>query len=63
MCLKPRALPPIPEDTQRVSLLVFRRRTLALRLGDELADVLGDEDFADLYSPTGQPALSPALLA
>jgi transposase len=27
------------------------------------ADVLRDEDFAELYPPTGQPALSPALLA
>lgn len=63
MCLKPRALPPIPEDTREVALQIYRRHPVAIRLGDDFADVLRDEDFQDLYSHTGQPALSPAFLA
>lgn len=63
MCLKPKPLPPIPEETRRVALQIYPSGHLLRRLGEEYADVLRDEDFSDLYSSTGQPALSPALLA
>ena len=63
MCLKPRSLPPIPDDTRSVAEQIYPPDHPMRRLGEDYADVLGDQDFADLYSSTGQPALSPALLA
>jgi len=63
MCLKPRSLPPIPDDTRAVAEQIYPPDHPMCRLGEEYADVLCDQDFADLYSSTGQPALSPALLA
>jgi hypothetical protein len=63
MCLKPKPLPPIPQDTRQVAQQIYPPEHLLRRLGEEYAEVLRDEDFADLYPPTGQPALSPALLA
>ncbi len=63
MCLKPQALPPIPEDTYRLAQQLFPPHHVLRLIGDEYADLLQDSDFADLYSHTGQPALSPALLA
>ena len=63
MCLKPRSLPPIPDDTRSVAEQIYPPDHPMRRLGDEYADVLCDQDFADLYSSTGKPALSPALLA
>ncbi len=63
MCLKPRSLPPIPDDTRSVAEQIYPPNHPLRRLGNDYADVLCDQDFADLYSSTGQPALSPALLA
>jgi len=63
MCLKPRSLPPIPDDTRSVAEQIYPPEHPMRRLGEEYADVLCDQDFADLYSSTGKPALSPALLA
>jgi len=63
MCLKSKPLTPIPQDTRQVAQRIYPPEHLLRRLGEEYADVLRDEDFADLYSPTGQPALSPSLLA
>ena len=63
MCLKPQLLPPIPDDTRAVAEQIYPPDHPMRRLGAEFADVLCDQDFADLYSSTGQPALSPALLA
>jgi transposase len=61
--MKPHPLPPIPEDTRQVAQQIYAPGTLLRVLGEEFAQVVGDQDFADLYSNTGQPALSPALLA
>lgn len=63
MCLKPHVLPPIPEDTRRLAQQLFPPQHVLRLIGDEYANLLQDTDFADLYSPTGQPALSPARLA
>ncbi len=63
MCLKPQVLPPIPDDTRRLAQQLFPPHHVLRLIGDEYADLLQDEDFADLYSHTGQPALSPAHLA
>lgn len=63
MCLKPQPLPPIPEDTRQVGRQIYPPEHLMRRIGEDYADVLHDQDFADLYPTSGQPALSPALLA
>lgn len=63
MCLKPQVLPPIPEDTYQLAQRLFPPHHVLRLIGEEYADLLQDSDFADLYSHTGQPALSPALLA
>jgi transposase len=63
MCLKPQPLPPIPEETRHLAQQLYPPDHLLRRLGEEYADLVRDEDFADLYARTGQPALSPALLA
>jgi transposase len=63
MCLKPQTLPPIPEDTRRLAQQLFPPHHVLRLIGDEYADLLQDTEFADLYSHTGQPALSPARLA
>src|SRR4028118_348355 len=63
MCLKPKPLPPIPEETRQLAQQIYAPDHPLRRLGEEYADCVQDEDFADLYSHTGQPALSPALLA
>ena len=60
---EPKPFPPIPQDTRQVAQQIYPPEHLLRRLGEEYADVLRDEDFADLYPPTGQPALSPWLLA
>ncbi len=51
-------MPPIPEETRQTAQQIYPPEHLLRRLGQEYADVLRDEDFADLYPPTGQPALS-----
>ena len=63
MCLKPKPLPPIPEETRHLVQQIYAPDHLPRRLGEEYADCVRDEDFADLYPRTGQPALSPSLLA
>lgn len=63
MCLKPHPLPSLSADTRLIAERIYPPDHLLRRIGDEYADVLRDEDFADLYPKTGQPALSPALLA
>lgn len=63
MCLKPQAPPPIPEDTYHLAQRLFPPHHVLRLIGEEYAGLLHDSDFADLYCHTGQPALSPALLA
>ncbi len=63
MCLKPKPLSPIPDDTCHLAQQIYAPDHPLRRLGEEYADCVQDEDFADLYPRTGQPALSPSLLA
>ena len=63
MCLKPQPVSPIPEETRRLAQQIYPPHHPLRCLGQEYANFLCDEDFADLYPRTGQPALSPALLA
>lgn len=60
--LKPTPLGEIPEETQRIGEQLLPVENLMRRIGDEYAELVKDEDFAIMYSNTGQPALSPTRL-
>src|SRR4051812_34459809 len=63
MSLRPRTPFAIPEATYRIAHAAFPKGTLCLRIADELGDLYGDDQFAELFPPRGQPAASPARLA
>jgi len=63
MCMKSLPIPPIPNETARVARAIFEGDALAIQLRDALGTLYADVDFADLFSPTGQPALAPWRLA
>ena len=53
----------VPEDTARVARQAFPKGNPYLRIADELGPLYANAQFADLFSPTGQPGLDPARLA
>ena len=61
--LKPTPLPPIPPETKHYGQLLYEPENVYRQIGDEFADAFCDEQFAAMYSPLGQPALSPTLLS
>ena len=63
MSLKPQPTNPIPSPTARVASAAFPKGNPYLTLRDEFGAIFADEDFADLYSHTGQPAYAPWRLA
>jgi transposase len=63
MCLQPRAIPPVPEETARVARKAFPRGNPYLTLRDAFATLFTDEQFADLFPRRGQPAAAPFRLA
>jgi transposase len=52
-----------PEETRRVARAAFPNGTLCLTIADALGPIYRDDQFADLFSRRGQPALAPARLA
>jgi transposase len=63
MSLRAEGERPIPEETRRVAWAAFPKGTLVMRLADQLGAIYPDEEFAGLFPPRGQPALSPGRLA
>ena len=63
MSLKSRPIQPMPADTNQLVRSVLPATNLFVVIGDRLAEFVCDDDFADVYSFEGKPALSPALLA
>ena len=63
MCLQPKAIDPIPEETRRVAKAAFPKGNLYLTLRDQLGPIFQDQDFSDLFPKDGQPALPPWRLA
>jgi len=63
MSLKPTAIEPVPEQTARIARAAFPSGNAYLKLRDELGTLYCDEDFAQLFSKRGQPALPPWRLA
>lgn len=63
MSLRRRDLSEVPADTAAVGQQVLPATSPYRVIGDQLADLLDDAQFADLYAPTGRAAISPSLLA
>jgi transposase len=61
--LTPRPLGPVPEDTRILGHALLDENNLYRKIGDEYAELVKDEDFASMYSKTGQPGYSPARLS
>jgi transposase len=63
MTLRARDLSVMPEDIGAIGQQVLRADDSYRVIGEQLADLVGDEQFAGLYEATGRAAVSPALLA
>jgi len=63
MTLRCRETAEMPADIAAVGQQLLPVTNLYRIIGDQLADLVRDADFADLYDTRGRPALSPALLA
>jgi len=63
MTLRERDLRAMPADIAAIGQQVLGSDSPYRVIGDQLADLVGDEQFAALYEPTGRAAVSPSLLA
>ncbi|WP_442800118.1 IS1182 family transposase [Nocardia sp. NBC_01730] len=63
MSLRPCRCDVVPVETARVARAVFPEGCLAMRMRDVLGPVFSDDEFTQVFSRRGQPAISPALLA
>src|SRR6266446_7432985 len=53
----------IPAETARIAHAAFPKGTLCMQMRDTLGPLYDDDQFAALFSSTGQPAQAPARLA
>lgn len=58
MSLKLQAIGPIPEQTIKAAKAAFPKGNTYMKMRDEMGVFFSDEQFADLFSSRGQPALS-----
>ena len=63
MVLHRQSIKPIPSQTQEIARKAFPKGNLYMSLRDKIGTFYDDEDFAELYSSEGQPALRPGSLA
>jgi transposase len=63
MCLHPRSVDPVPQETARVAKAAFPKGTTYMTMRDTLGAIFEDEDFAHLFPRRGQPAMAPWRLA
>jgi transposase len=64
MSLRPQVAYLVPEETARVAHAAFPTgKNIYLQMRDQLGSIFDDQQFAALFSATGQPALSPHRLA
>ena len=63
MSLKPERINPVPEETARIAHAAYPKGNVFMQMRDELGTIYEDENFADLFSHTGQPAEAPWHLA
>lgn len=59
MSLQPQKIEAVPAETVRIAKAAFPKGNLCLKLRDELGPIYEDEQFSELYSKEGQPALAP----
>lgn len=59
MSLQLRPIDEIPEQTYRVARAAFPKGNPYIVLRNQLGSIFVSEDFSDLYSTLGQPALAP----
>lgn len=62
MTMRSRDLCQMPPDTAAVGQKLLRESNRYRIIGDHLADLLQDEQFAEMYEATGRQAISPSLL-
>jgi hypothetical protein len=53
----------IPERTVEIARAAFPKGNICIQMRDELGNFCQDEQFIDLFSHAGQPALTPCRLA
>jgi hypothetical protein len=53
MCLHPRPVDPVPEETARVARAAFPKGTTYMTMRDTLGAIFEDEDFAHLFPVAG----------
>lgn len=63
MCLQIKAVSAVPELTERIAQAAFPKGNFCLKMRQEMGTLFTDQDFAELYSKRGQPALAPWQLA
>ncbi len=59
MSLQPQKPGDVPAETTRIAKAAFPKGNLCLKLRDELGTIYEDEQFSQLFSKEGQPALAP----
>ena len=63
MSLRMRELNEIPADTAGLGQKLLKERDPYRVIGEQLRDIVGDEDFVEMYAETGRAAVWPSLLA
>ena len=63
MSLTPSVIEPVPEQTVLVARAAFPKGNLYLSMRDELGTLFEDQDFIELFSRLGYPAVTPWRLA
>ena len=63
MCLHPRPVDPVPEQTARVARAAFLNGNPYMRMRDKLGTIFEDDQFVRLFPERGKPAFSPWRLA
>ncbi|WP_042170285.1 transposase, partial [Streptomyces sp. NBRC 110035] len=63
MSMRPKDLPPVPEQTAAVARKALPKGSLAIRVRDHLGGVFTDQPFAGAFGTRGAPGLSPGVLS
>ncbi|NWJ45703.1 MAG: transposase [Chloroflexi bacterium] len=59
MSLKPEPISPVPEQTALTARAAFPKGSVFIKMRDEIGTLYQDQEFAGLFSTTGQPAIAP----
>jgi len=53
----------IPEETRRLVEPLLTADSVCRLVGNEIEQIISDEDFLDMYADEGRPAVNPVVLA